>query len=119
MVKGKIMDKVKASDLKPSATSPVIPQTIPVEPITEEPTPVEPPAVPEPKAKKTAKSKAKSETSAKPAFSNTAKINKYGFLHFSNGMMKTIGLEKGVDHTVRIKYADGILQIEFSLGGNV
>jgi hypothetical protein len=130
LVKGKIVDKIKVADLKSSDLSPVIPQTpvgtektlVSAEPIIEEGNPVEPPVIPEhkAKAKKTAKSKAEVQTSVKAVtWPIEAKINKYGFLHFSQGMMETIGLEKGVDHQVKLKFADGILSVEFSLGGNV
>ena len=34
-------------------------------------------------------------------------------------MMEAIGIEKGVDHQVKMKFADGILTIDFSLNGNV
>ena len=128
MVKGKIVDKVKASELKSSALSPVIPEPIhtepktlvSVEPITEELPPPESPVLPEHKAKaeKTAKSKAKAP--AKPVFPTEGKINKYGFLHFSQGVMEAMELEKGVDYPVKILgYKDGILTVGLELANKV
>src|SRR4030067_2566142 len=99
MVKNKIMNKVvKVVDLKESALSPVIPE------------------------KANGKEKPKPETPAKPAeqpkpvFPAEEKLNKWGFIHLNHRVIEAMGLEKGVDHPVKILgYKDGVLTIGLEL----
>ena len=101
-------NKVKPADLKPSTVSPVIPAPIPPES----------PVVPEHKAQvKKGKKNAKPETPAKPEtvksiFPHTAKINKYGFLFFSDKVREALKIQKGKDYSVTMNYEDGILTIK-------
>ena len=131
MVKGKIVEKIKVAELKSSELSPVIPQTpvetikTLVEPIMEviknaadladvvEPIPVEPPVMDEHKAKRERKS-AKSETSAKPVFPLEAFINKYGFIHITNGVAQAFGItgyQKQRNVPITIDFKEGALII--------
>ena|SRR3990170_992567 len=102
-------DKVKPADLKPSTVSPVIPAPIPVEP--------------EHKAKKGKKSAEKTfnpnlvgvkslTKPVKPIFPHTAKINKYGFLFFSDKVREALKIQKGKDYSVTMNYEGGILTIK-------
>ena len=123
MVKGKIVDKIKVEDLKPSTLSPVIPQPItPVsaEPIIEGATPPEPPVKAKRERKPKSETPAKPVEQPKPVFPAKGKINAYGFLHFSQGVMEAMELEKGVDYPVKILgYKDGILTVGLELANKV
>ena len=56
----------------------------------------------------------------KPVFPAKGKINAYGFLHFSQGVMEAMELEKGVDYPVKILgYKDGILTVGLELATTV